>query len=316
MQMHFLSFQILISPGKTDKQSVTFYWIIPFLLLMTFSCPVAFGEGYGNYEFKPNANIVLRAAAVKDSSATSFIAVGRMWTGVQYKGLITSLSNTDGSLNQNFLSNSGATSGRKLIDFAGGGNDNLCNAVTYSYNGYIAACRSLKSNGYYEVYLAKFDESGTMDSAFGTGGIVATGIGGDSGKGQAFVRGITYNPNANGGAGHNGVVTIVGAVGTIGSLHPYIASFDQQTGSQYGSTVTETGITGTAVAVEYNSSAGYFYMVSTESAATHHIYLHRYDDDLTASTSPWGTTLNLSASGAGSESVSLFFNRSSHCSSQ
>mgnify|MGYP000420317085 CR=1 FL=1 len=273
------------------------------IFFVCFQSATTFAEGYGNFQFQNESNIHLRSAAVKDSSETNFIVVGRQWTGVNYMGLVLSLANADGAVNQNFLGSSNSSAGRKLIDFAGAGFDNLCNSVTYVYDGYIVACRSLKSNGYYDIYLAKFNSSGTMDSSFGSSGIVTTGIGGSSGNGHAFVRGITYNANANSGAGHNGVVTIVGGVGAVGSQHPFIASFDQQTGSQYGSTVTESGITGSAVSVEYNSSAGYFYMASTDTSATHHVYLHRYSDSLVASSSPWGTALDLSASGAGTESV-------------
>ncbi len=294
--------------GKSDKLIESFCQICPmlyffYIFVFLFNSSVLFAEGYGNYEFQNDSHLVVRAAAVKDSSETNFIVVGRMWTGVNYMAYIASLDNATGAVNQNFLGTSNSSPGRKLIDFAGATADNLCNAVTYAYDGYVAACRSLKSNGYYDIYLIKFDSNGNLDSSFGTNGIVTTGIGGSSANGQAFIRSITYNANANSGASHNGVVTIAGAVGAIGALHPYIASFDQQTGSQYGSTVKETGITGTAVSVEYNSSAGYYYMASTDTSATRHIYLHRYNDDLTASSSPWGTALDLSLSGAGTESV-------------
>jgi len=254
-----------------------------------------FAEGFGNYEFRTNSHIVLRAAAVKDSSETSFISVGRMWTGAQYKGLISSFNNADGALNQNFLPNTGSTDGRKLIDFAGGGYDNLCNAVTYAHDGYVAACRSMKANGYYDIYLAKFNSSGTMNTNFGTNGIVTTGIGGDGTNGQAFVRGITYNASGNSGT-NNGIVTIVGAVGS--TLRPFIASFNQHTGAQYGSTVKETGINGTAVGVVNDGT--YYYMVSTDKDVNHDIYIHRYNDGLTSS---WGSALDLSASGATTEAI-------------
>jgi uncharacterized delta-60 repeat protein len=112
-------------------------------------------------------------------------------------------------------------------------------------------------------------------SSFGTGGIVDTGLGGSGPGQQALVRGIAYNSDVN--ASHHGVVAIVGAVGNYGStFHPFIATFDQQTGAAYGSSATVSSISGTAVGVAYDTSTTAYYIASTETSATNHFYVNKF----------------------------------------
>ncbi|MBY0369704.1 hypothetical protein K2X33_03395 [bacterium] len=257
-----------------------------------------------------SGHIVFRAVASQPSNTTSYLAVGRAWTGSNYQGIISSILVDGGWRDGSFSKgNTAWYPGQKFIDFAGAGFDNLCNAVTYAYDGYIVACRSMKSNGYYDIYLAKVSATGTLDTSFGTSGIVTTGIAGNSTDGHGFVRGIAYNSAVN--TSHNGVVTIVGSVGTNSSNYrPFAASFDQQTGAAWGSKTTVTDYAGTAVAVLYDSTtSNAYYIAATESVAPHHIYIHKYtysssaDTSLDAAASPWGSALSLSAAGGGAETI-------------
>lgn len=262
--------------------------------------------GYGEILYDLN-QAVLRAAAQKDDSSTNFIAVGRNWipTASQYQGLIASYNKVTGGIEKNF-NLAGAIPGRLQIDFAGSGGDNLCNAVAYVNNGFIAACRSMVSTGYYDIYLAKFDNNGTMDAAFGTAGIKKTSLGGNSTNGHAFVRGIIYD-SSTGNPGNNGTVVITGAIGfySPGVFHPFVAAFDQQTGAQYGSTTTLSSINGTAVAITFDNANSKYYTASTDTSANHKFYVNQFDTSLVAAGSPWGSAVDFTTaiSDAAADSV-------------
>ncbi len=251
--------------------------------------------------------VVLRAAAQKDNTVTNYIGVGRTWvtSANQYQGLVASYNKASGGQESAFNLTS-SVPGRLLFDFAGSGGDNLCNAITYANNGFITACRSMEANGYYDIYLAKFDNNGVMDSTFGTGGIIKTSLGGDSTKGHAFVRGIVYD-SVTGTGGHNGTVVITGAIGKYspGVFHPFVAAFDQQTGAQYGSTTTLSGINGTAVGIAFDSGNSKYYTASTDTTANHNFYVHQFNTSLAAASSPWGTAVDFTTaiSGGAADSV-------------
>ncbi|MBY0369703.1 hypothetical protein K2X33_03390 [bacterium] len=286
-------------------------------LLAAFGCLVFFSSpSFGEFgtPLRPpsfNGHITYRAVASQPGNTTSYLAVGRAWSGSNYQGIISSVLVDGGWRNGSFTKgNTAWYPGQKLYDFSGAGFDNLCNTATYAYDGYIVACRSMKSNGYYDIYLVKVNSSGTLDTSFGTSGILATGIAGNSTDGHAFVRGIAYNSEVN--TSHNGVVTIVGSVGKNSTNYrPFAASFDQQTGSAWGSKVTITSYVGTAVGVVYDSTTtDAYYIAATEAVAPHSFYVHKYnysggasDTSLDAFSSPWGTALSLSGAGGGAESI-------------
>jgi hypothetical protein len=222
-----------------------------------------------------SGNVVFRAVATQTSSSSNYLAVGRAWNGSQYVGVLKSGLVSYGFPNGSFTKSGGWNPGEQFYDFAGAGYDNLCNAVTYAYDGFIAACRSLNAQTYYNIYLIKVDTSGNLVSSFGTGGIVDTGLGGSGPGQQALIRGIAYNSDVN--ASHHGVVAIVGALGNYGStFHPFIATYDQQTGAAYGSSATVSSISGTAVSVAYDTSTTAYYVASTETSATNHFYVNKF----------------------------------------
>ncbi|MBY0369524.1 hypothetical protein K2X33_02485, partial [bacterium] len=273
-------------------------------------------DGYAEYglPMRPvgfNGHVTYRTAATQPGNSTSYLVVGRAFGGSNYKGLITSVLVDGGLKNGSFTKNSAAWyPGTQLIDFAGAGLDNLCNAAVYAYDGYIVACRSMKANGYYDIYLAKFSSSGSLITAFGTNGIMATGVGGNSTKGQAFVRGIVYNDDVN--SSHHGVVTIVGSVGTNGSNYrPYIASYDQQTGAAWGSTLKLTDYVGTAVNLVYDTTtSNAYYMPGVENSSPKGFHVHKFiysggdsDTSLDEAGSPWGDSIDFTVAGGGTESV-------------
>lgn len=257
-----------------------------------------------------SGHVSYRAVASQPGNTTSYLAVGRAWTGSNYQGVIASFLTTGGFKNGDFSKGSTAWyPGQTFIDFSAAGFDNLCSAAVYAYDGYIVACRSMKSNGYYDIYLAKVNSSGVFDSSFGTNGIVTTGLGGNSTNGHGFARGIAYNSAVN--SSHHGVVTVVGTLGTNSTNYrPYAASFDQQTGAAWGAKVSLTDYVGTAVGVIYDSTtSNAYYVAATETVAPHHFYVHKFtysgdaDTSLDEAASPWGDALDFSVAGGGSESV-------------
>ncbi|MBY0370019.1 hypothetical protein K2X33_04985, partial [bacterium] len=257
-----------------------------------------------------SGNVVYRAVASQPSNTTNYLSVGRAWTGSNYQGIISS-NLVDGGWKDGSFTR-GVTAwypGQTFIDFSGAGFDNLCNAVTYAYDGYIVACRSMKANGYYDIYLAKVNSSGTFDASFGTNGIVATGLAGNSTDGHGFVRGIAYNSAVN--VSNYGVVTVVGSTGKNATTYrPFAASFDQKTGAAWGSKVTINDYLGSAVGIIYDSTtSNAYYMAGTETVAPHSFYIHKFtysnssDTSLDEAASPWGDPIDFTVAGGGSESV-------------
>jgi hypothetical protein len=271
-------------------------------IFFLFSSPL-FAEGFGKTDYMGGVgHTLLKGAAVKDSSAQAFAAVGRTWDNAagQFKALIASYEYLWGGHDTNFGRSSGLV-GRRLHDFSGAGLDNLCTSVVYANTGFIAACRSRTSSHYYKIYLVKVDELGELVTAFGTNGIKDTGIGGSSDDG--LVRGIAYDST-------NTRVVIVGAKGALaGTVNPFIATFNASTGAQVGSTtlITQNGgssISGTAVAVTVDSTPNY-YTASTETAANHNFYVHQFNTSLSQTGGSWGTTPDFTQaiSGGAADSV-------------
>jgi len=258
---------------------------------------------YGNFESIGNGHSVYRAAAQRATTDDNYVAVGRTWSGSQFKALIGGYRVDTGAQDLGFAVGSGVP-GKWVLDLSGDGLESICNAVVYAYDGFIAACRSKRYNNpaggdytaYYDVYLVKFDNLGNRDATFGTNGVVRTSIAGNSTNGYAFVTGIVYNPNVN--TANHGVVTVVGRAGfySPGVFHPFIASFDQKTGALYGTKTELTGIAGSAVSIAYDSTAQFYYVASTESTGNGNFYLHQFDNSLVASASPWGDPIDFSAS--------------------
>lgn len=250
-----------------------------------------------------SGHTILKGAAVKDSSASSFVAVGRTWVNAssQYRALIAGFEYVRGGHDRNFAASSGLW-GRSLFDFSGAGLDNLCTSVVYTNTGFVAACRSLTSSHLYKIYLVKFDEYGSLVTAFGTNGIKDTGIGGSTDDG--LVRGVAYDST-------NARVVVVGANGglTARTLRPFIATFNATTGAQVGSTtlITANGggsFYGTAVGVAVDSTP-YYYVASTETAADHHFYVNQFDTSLAQTGGSWGANpdFTTATSGGAADSV-------------
>jgi hypothetical protein len=214
---------------------------------------VCFGDaGFGLLEFFGPGNSVYRATALEPGSSTQFISVGRSWTGSQYQSVLGGYLKASGRPDENFVTNA-LQRGKIFKDFAAAGYDNLCTAVaTDGATYYYTACRTMKANGYYDVRVWKHDNTGAVDTGFGTNGLLKTGIGGDSTLGHAFVRGIYYNSGAS-------EIVVVGAVGfySPGHFRPYIARFDTSTGA--AKTVTPTGNTssGSATLSGISSMTGF-----------------------------------------------------------
>jgi hypothetical protein len=272
---------------------------ILFFLLGILIDGVCFAD-FGGVEFIGTGNTVIRATAQKDSSATTLAAVGRSWTGSQYKALLASFTN-EGGQDLNFAIGNGSYFGKNLYDFSGAGLDNLCSAVVYAFDGYIAACRSMKANGYYNIYLVKFNIYGALDTSFGTGGIFETALGGNSTDGHALPRGIAYSPNG----GTNGVVAVVGAIGKYTSTFtPFIARYNQATGALIGGLVggLNAGIAGTATAIYFDSGALKYYVASTESTGNRSFYVDQLTEGLVVNGS-FGNAIALTGAGGGLDSV-------------
>ena len=271
------------------------------------------GQGEFGLPLRPmgiDGHVTYRTVVSQPGNTDSYLVVGRAWDGSQFKGLVSSVLASGGWKNADFARNAlGWYPGEKLIDFAGAGLDNLCNAGVYAGDGYIVACRSMKANGFYDVYLIKYDTAGNRVTGFGTNGIVTTGIGGDNTQGHAFVRGVTYNPEVN--TSNSGVVTIVGAVGNSGATYkPFIASFDQTSGAAWGSVVTLNDYNGTAVDVIYDSATSdAYYVAATDNYSPKHFYVHKFTYASPSATSldeaaaPWGEAVDFSTAGGGNESV-------------
>ncbi len=180
-----------------------------------FSIPELFGPG----------NTVFRAIAKEPGASTQFIVVGRSWVGTQYQAILGGYLVANGSQDASFVANV-SSAGKILKDFQSIGYDNLCGAIVEDGTNYYVACRSMKSTGYYDVRITKYSKVGTVISAFGTQGVLSTGIGGDSTLGHAFVRGMVYNSSAS-------EIVIAGAKGFYAPnfYHPYVSRYDATTGA-------------------------------------------------------------------------------------
>jgi uncharacterized delta-60 repeat protein len=292
------------------------HWLYIFTMLTSLS---ALGE-YG-LPLRPDdsgqafsGHVVYRAVAAQTNSSSNYLAVGRAWTGSQYKGVLKSSLVNYGFPNGNFSSSNGWNPGEQFYDFAGDGLDNLCNAVVYAYDGFIAACRSMSNSGYYNIYLIKVDTSGNLVTAFGTNGIADTGLNHVvlMATNQALVRGIAYNPEVN--VAHHGVVAVVGAVGNYspGHFNSFIATFDQQTGEALSGAVTDENFYGTAVGVTYDTATDAYYVASTETSATNHFYVEKYTHSSmfeimldTDTTHSWDTAVDFTAAISGGAAHSV-----------
>lgn len=237
------------------------------------------------------------ARAIDSTDEFTYFTAGRYWDGTKYRGLITS-TNSEGQQNLAF-GGAGGLPGKLAFDLAGAGLETSCMGIRVVHNDeLIAVCRSLNASSYYETYLVKFDDTGALDTAFNGTGIMPTGL--QTGTNSVLVRGIDYNSSiAN---GHNGEVAVVGAIGDYGSgtFHPYIATFDQQTGAAVHET-TISALNGTAVGVVTDGT--YYYVAITDMNAPYHFYVYRFNSSLTASGSPWGTAPNIAAGGGAGDDL-------------
>lgn len=263
-----------------SKFPITRFGVVFLLMAITANAEYATPMRPKNSGFLADGHVVYRVAASKSSTAANFTVAGWAFDTVtgNYKAIIKSILTSYGFPNGNFKKYSGWNPGEQLYDFAGAGFESLCNAIVYAVGGYVVACRSMKSNGKYNIYLVKVDDNGNRISEFGTDGIVDTGLGGVATE-HALVRGIAYNPDVNGS--NNGVVVIGGARGYYSApgFNPFIKVYDQKTGAAYSSLVTDSSLQGTVVAVAYDSSSHSYYVATTETKNTNHFYVNKYSHD-------------------------------------
>ena len=81
--------------------------------------------------------------------------------------------NSDGTLDAGF-----GAGGRVITDFAG--SDDGAESVALQADGKIVAAGFTRASTYYDFALARYNDDGSLDSSFGTGGRVTTDIGGFS----------------------------------------------------------------------------------------------------------------------------------------
>ncbi len=199
-------------------------------------------------------NTVYRATSLEPGNTVQFLNVGRTWVGVQYHAILSGFLKAGGAPDSVFTSNSNLT-GKYFRDFQFAGYDNLCTAVVTDGTNYYVACRSMKTNGYYDAHIMKFDHSGTLVTAFvdalssSIGGVVRTDIGGSSTKGHAFVRGMVYNSAAS-------EIVITGAVGFYSPsyYHPFVARFNATTGAAKTDIVTGDTTSGSTAVTNVSST--------------------------------------------------------------
>ncbi len=185
-----------------------------------FTSIVARGEGFSVPDPRLSGNFQIRSMIWSPDSTgyTGYdraITVGRVWSGTQFLGMIGAFRASDGGHDVNFgLAGGGGYKGdfaggnrarrvlphgTRVLEFtnansAGNGYDNLCTSVievdtTNHY--YVAGCRAMKNNTYYDSYLVKFDKFGNLITSFGSNGIKA--IGADLGAtitNHTFIRGL------------------------------------------------------------------------------------------------------------------------------
>ncbi len=265
-------------------------------------------------------NTVYRAAAVEPGGGTTqFLAVGRSWTGLHYQTVFGGHFRANGGPDSGFASNINVT-GKALKKYQTSTFDNMCSAVVANSTHYFVACRSMKSNGYYDVYVTKYTTAGALATGFGnldtdgdaSNDTIDTGIGGDSTDGHAFIRGMVYNSTTS-------EIVLVGGVGLYnpGYFKPFITSYLASNGTLTNSLVKATdlddpdgnspgnGDGGTAVAIAWNSTSNVYYVAMTETGGgsgytTNRIHVNRYTSTLTKS---WHVQVNLTGATSNGESI-------------
>ncbi len=292
--------------------------------------PSAFGEGFGVPDPTGPGNYQLRSMIWSPDSSTydRYIMLGRTYDGLQFLGLIGAYRAADGGQDLGFGAGLGGgflgsynsptntrplkhlPMGVRIFDFpyantTGRGYDNLCTAVvetdtTNHY--YIAACRAMKTDTYYNVYLVSFDKFGALRTGFGTDGIADTGWSG--GATHAFVRGLAVTGTT---------VTVAGARGNYAtSFLPYIQKFSIASGASSSTvfTLSSCGLTNptnaTAVGIVTDGTTAFIPVTDWAFNATNGnrqvwndaYVLSSFSQDCTkvaAATYPWNTTLTTDA---------------------
>jgi uncharacterized delta-60 repeat protein len=110
------------------------------------------------------------------------VAGGEMYNGSKYDFAIARF-NTDGSLDTSF------GTGGKVTMTIGTFSDKIHGLAIQSDGNIVVAGES--SNGYAKIALARFNTNGSVDTSFGTSGVVTTSIG----SYQDFAFGIVINPS-------------------------------------------------------------------------------------------------------------------------
>ena len=272
---------------------------LSFVLLALSLSSLSRGE-FGNPEYTDTSgNALYRFVVSQPGNDDSLLFIGKAYVGGKNVAKVTSKLASGGFANGSFAKTSDASQpGVQYYDFAGAGLDNLCSAGTWVGDGFVVVCRSMRANGYYDVYALKVDSSGARVNSFGTSGVKALDIGGNSTNGHAFPRSIAYNSGS-------GLFTVAGSVGTsAANYRTFIANFSASTGAASGSVVKITSYVGTAVGMVYDSSSSSFYVLATENLpATRHFRIHKFNTSLVEASSPWGDALDFSVAGGGSVSV-------------
>lgn len=110
--------------------------------------------------------------AVAVQSDGKIVAAGSARNGSGYSDFALARYNADGSLDTAF-----GTDGKVLTDITAGDQDWI-NAVAIQSDGKIvAAGQAYSGSDYYDIALARYNTDGSLDTAFGTGGIVITHTG-------------------------------------------------------------------------------------------------------------------------------------------
>jgi uncharacterized delta-60 repeat protein len=151
----------------------------------------------GGFGVSGQANFALLRCDVNGNPDTNFGTNGQVFTSIGYYAVINSIAlqsngqivaggvsldgsgqytwtlaryNSDGSPDTNFGSNGDGT----VTTIIGNGTGQI-NAITIQSNGYIvAAGYAIDNDGITKFALTRYDTTGTLDSSFGSGGIVLT----------------------------------------------------------------------------------------------------------------------------------------------
>ncbi len=245
---------------STDRKYMKTNFKISTLLLIAacFAPRPIYAEGFGVPDPRGSGNFQLRSMIWSPISTgydnyDRYFVVGRVWSGTQFLGFISSYRASDGGQDGDFALGGGfgygnsnpsvinpfspkrnfdITNAGKIFEFGFAhttgnayGYDNLCTSVieadtTNHY--YIAGCRAMLNSTFYNVYLVSFDQYGNLRTGFGTNGIKDTGWGGVTT--HAFIRGLTIFSST--------LVTAVGSVGTYtgNNMQPKVAKYNITTG--------------------------------------------------------------------------------------